>query len=543
MTVLVHARPPRRHFLKQLLLCCVVWWVALAQHCAVQGRGHAQMQHRHIITKPLLSFAQPKRIDDAVTNFSFTLKKECQLPRMAQKWLSKCLPQVRGGGQPYSNASVNPVTPENYDNTSSSSGMDRDGSNDNKSNSKNRHANATVEKYVAAVEEKDAQHRSHHQFHSSLNGGNGDATSRTNLRYHKNRSNEKQQDTEHGETVEDEHFSASYSDVNDGNDDDLAEPSSPVSSNLDEDPTSGVGVKSHYQQQQQQQQQQKKSNAVGDPDGDDSDNDTDDSSEDWEQFEDEMEDLDMLSGNGKEGLDDHGGEPSHQLQVEVELVEDEVLEEMLEDEEHDEQSQSRASGGGGVARIGQRVGRRRSRNEWRTGESSQKKGPALETEEVVDAWMPHVFLPPSPLALAQLNRNARMIDASSKNRLDRRTLYSGLLLEWLNKSVSNRKFMDSTTSQSLQAALSLATQPQWRRSFPRPSAIRLFENDVGKSCTLGMQETIAMALVSRLRYEYHLISSIDALSEDTDLGLSETGGRNKQDLSTAIPCGPAVGKS
>ena len=120
---------------------------------------------------------------------------------------------------------------------------------------------------------------------------------------------------------------------------------------------------------------------------------------------------------------------------------------------------------------------------------------AQEEEQVVDAWLPHVYLPPSPGAVEYLVKHARLIDSASKTRLDRRTLYAALLLEWLNQGASNRKFLDATTSQSLQAALSLATQPQWRISFPRPSVIRLFEHEVGKSCTLGMQETIAMALV------------------------------------------------
>ena len=127
------------------------------------------------------------------------------------------------------------------------------------------------------------------------------------------------------------------------------------------------------------------------------------------------------------------------------------------------------------------------------------------------------------------------MDGASKLRLDRRTLYAGLLMEWattnqLSKKKKNshqqdntrnnnaaavtsfRKFLTTSTSQSLQAALALATQPKWRRSISRPNGLRLYNvvennnnNDKssgnngnsnnGRPCTLAMQETIAMALV------------------------------------------------
>lgn len=248
----------------------------------------------------------------------------------------------------------------------------------------------------------------------------------------------------------------------------------------------------------------KKSNAVGDPDADDSDDTDDDSSEnEWEELEEELEDLKLVV--------DPSSSSSSQVQVDVEVVEDESMEdEEMETNENDDnqrpRTNSKSSGGGGVARLGQRLGARRNttRKDWRgdksskSGDNKQSAAGSLQNEQMMDAWLPRVFLPPSPNALACLVKNSRLIDASSKTRLDRRTLYSSLLLEWLNQSASNRKFLDSSTSQALQAALSLATQPQWRRSFPRPSAIRLFENEVGKSCTLGMQETIAMALAHSL---------------------------------------------
>ena len=115
--------------------------------------------------------------------------------------------------------------------------------------------------------------------------------------------------------------------------------------------------------------------------------------------------------------------------------------------------------------------------------------------------MPHLYFPPTAPGLAYLADNARLLEASSKSRLDRRTLYAGLLMEWgianSKQSKSARKFLPAATSQALQAALSMATQPSWRQSAPRTSGIRLYsEDENAKALTLGMQETIAMALVS-----------------------------------------------
>lgn len=117
---------------------------------------------------------------------------------------------------------------------------------------------------------------------------------------------------------------------------------------------------------------------------------------------------------------------------------------------------------------------------------------------MLQAWLPRVYFPPSKVALNYLSENSRMIDAASKSRLDRRTLYACLLLEWLHANATYRKFLEKPTSQALQAALSLATQPQWRKcSSQRLCGIRLYDNDAAeRGCTLAMQETIVMALVS-----------------------------------------------
>ena len=305
-------------------------------------------------------------------------------------------------------------------------------------------------------------------------------------------------------------------------DDGPEESRSPVDSGDDDGSTGGgaapgedpavVGVKSHGTH--------KKSNAVGDPDGDDDggDGDSDDSLSDFSDEWEEMEGLPL-----DQFVEDVMVEPQQQqLHVEVELVEENdpdavaAHEELLEDNDADA-GDGKPSGGGGVGvRLGRmnssRRANRRNSNSWRrsksltSGESSKLSN---DQKRLLDAWAPHVYFPPSPSALAYLTDHARLLDASSKTRLDRRTLYAGLLIEWgsakdTKRSTSSRKFLPPAVSQTLQAALSMATQPQWRQSAPRTSGIRLYQEEdhssTGKPATLAMQETVAMALVSRVEF-------------------------------------------
>ena len=182
----------------------------------------------------------------------------------------------------------------------------------------------------------------------------------------------------------------------------------------------------------------------------------------------------------------------------------------MESEEDDDDVDSERSvtksstGGGGVGvRLGRMNNRRKqnsspSSSSWRTTSGGKM---SKDQKHLLEAWMPHLYFPPTPSGLSYLADNARLLEASSKSRLDRRTLYAGLLLEWgignSKQSKSARKFLPVATSQALQAALSMATQPLWRQSAPRTSGIRLYsEDENAKTLTLGMQETIAMALVS-----------------------------------------------
>jgi hypothetical protein len=263
---------------------------------------------------------------------------------------------------------------------------------------------------------------------------------------------------------------------------------------------------------------QKLSNAVGDPDGEGSSDDDDDIDvDDLSDWDTSNEFIDV----GDDGCDEAIDSVMEQVQVDVEYVEDENssnrgdAEEDDDDEDDDEVKEvsvsKRRSGGVGV-RLGQRFrNNSKSKAENNCSSSSSNSRSSQVEQDLLQAWQSHVYLPPANLQY--LRDNARQLDGESKVRLDRRTLYAGLLLEWsssmsLSSSSSSsdrksnrRKFLEADTSQSLQAALSLATQPSWRKSFPRASAIRLYgdedeaEGGGRRVCTLAMQETIVMALV------------------------------------------------
>jgi hypothetical protein len=231
----------------------------------------------------------------------------------------------------------------------------------------------------------------------------------------------------------------------------------------------------------------KKSNAVGDPDGDGSD-DSDDESDLTEEWEDYMADNAMV-------LD------AAQVQMQVEVLNGSSQSMSSSSATPDKNNKDdagdvRKSSTGGGLRLSNGVHRLTRR----------KKPVPLSFDSIqtieLQAWTPHVYMPPSTPAIDYLTQHARMWDSAGKVRLDRRTLYAGLLMEWMGLTAAGnfRKFMDPSTLQAFQAALSLATQPQWRKSFPRPNGIRFYEDMESNSgrggCTLAMQESIAMALVS-----------------------------------------------
>ena len=264
-------------------------------------------------------------------------------------------------------------------------------------------------------------------------------------------------------------------------DDENALPESSTHHNHDDTEDSPVGVKAHP----------KKGNAVGDPDGegsdDDDDSDDSDLDEQWEHLEDELEEL---------YLREQQHTPTTQVQVELELVEDDP----------DEESPQAHSTGGGGLRLGQRLQQRRSNNNNKKQQQQQQQPqhspPRQQEELLLEAWQSHVYVPPSPAAWEHLTSTARTLQGAAKMRLDRRTLYAGLLLEWSDTAVgssssssSRRPYLDAATAQALTAAVSLATQPAWRRAVATRNAIRLYQSPPVTGCTLAMQETIAMAMV------------------------------------------------
>lgn len=298
-----------------------------------------------------------------------------------------------------------------------------------------------------------------------------------------------------------------------------------------------VGVKQH---------RSKKSNAVGDPDGEgssDDENNDDDVLSDWDD-----ESVVAYPEAAAGSVHDDDFSALERVQVEVEYaVQGAVHDVDIDDDDELEpdagaspsSSRPRADGGGGV---GLRLGRRFQKKKARATGGRRQREEADEDRHRVGvvqsaAWRPHVYFP--PLARhhhhwTYLRAHARATDADGKMRLDRRTLYAALLLEWTttaaagrgaatttstntstttttgsgsNGNGSARKFLDPAVAQALQAALSLATQPAWRQSLQRPSAIRLYGEATAEStsggpattahreCTLAMQETIALALV------------------------------------------------
>jgi hypothetical protein len=292
-------------------------------------------------------------------------------------------------------------------------------------------------------------------------------------------------------------ISSSHNNNNNGDDDDDNRVSNADDLDDDNEESISVGVKSHSK---------KKSNAVGDPDGEGSDDDDSDLSDaepiSWEEEVMEVNsattvavdiDLELL----KDDTNDSAA-------ADVADVEDEP--ESGSDEEMSTSVTSRSAKG--LSSVSVRLGRlanRRSKKHKKADDKQADKALTNEKEQAMEAtmqaWQPFVFFPPSASALDHLSEHARELDTAAKIRLDRRTLYAGLMLEWLphllSKS-SHRKYLDATTSQTLQAALSMACQPQWRKTWPRHNGIRLYNAEAtdAKACTLAMQETIAMALVS-----------------------------------------------
>lgn len=236
----------------------------------------------------------------------------------------------------------------------------------------------------------------------------------------------------------------------------------------------------------------KKSNAVGDPSGEDDDDDDDDDLEaEWEELRQQQHIEEVV-------MDPEGNE----LQVELNVVEGDSGDRGAEEEDPGARSSVPAKGLG----IGLRLAQRLQMNPRNLQRQRKAKDDAVapETrrdrkEQILEAWKSFTFTSLPELSTTK----CRLYNGASKIRLDRRTLYAGLLMEW-NKT-NERKFLSPETCQALQSAISLATQPAWREVLKRPNAIRLYGDNADEGCTLSMQETIAMAMVGNLQVQHLLV--------------------------------------
>lgn len=129
--------------------------------------------------------------------------------------------------------------------------------------------------------------------------------------------------------------------------------------------------------------------------------------------------------------------------------------------------------------------RAHARQSIRDAEDSEE---AAFEAALIKAILPHLYLPPPPSAVESMRSNAREIDVAGRRRLDRRTLYESLMIELTHSHAHShandddkshgkkgkkkkaappappkRRFLDPVTTRSLRSALSLASQPKWRK--------------------------------------------------------------------------------
>eukprot|EP00956_Cyclotella_meneghiniana_P032938 scaffold92217_cov68-Cyclotella_meneghiniana.AAC.9 len=286
-------------------------------------------------------------------------------------------------------------------------------------------------------------------------------------------------------------------------------------------------VSSQHNQQQQQQhptQEQstvikKKSNAVGDPDGnssDDEDSDDEDLLEELAEMErqkslessnnsvnsngsgDDDDEFDKLisMAERREGMKRKIHEmeaemerrlgditatdaDADEMEITVEQVVDAEEEGKNDDDHSIDSSYSLAKEGITQDTVMKR--QRKYKRGFMTSNSSRQKEEEVKVSTttidaktfdriLITAFRPMVFLPPPlpRLPSPEGSSSLKSIDIASRRRLDRRTLYHGLLAELggshsEEKSQSiRRRYLEGEVSRELRGALSLACQPKWR---------------------------------------------------------------------------------
>ncbi len=299
--------------------------------------------------------------------------------------------------------------------------------------------------------------------------------------------------------------------------------SSPTSSsgnNYSKDAASSQTVK-------QQRSHGKKFNAVGDPDGNDSSSDSESDSEELEEHQGAEEDGSfetlMELASRREGMkqkielmeeelrqrrrnveEDYDGD---EMDLDV-ITDNEDNEEELDLDDVVESTSYHLSGSDAIKQddilrrqrkykrgeLFQKDGRTSSSSKTSSGDTTTTSPPStastvkttIDSETMdnllISAFQSMVFLPPPMPRLPSLegSTSLRNIDVSSRRRLDRRTLYHGLLAELggshhhhhdkgssskkenVVDSMIRRKYLDAETTRALKGALSLACQPRWR---------------------------------------------------------------------------------
>lgn len=306
------------------------------------------------------------------------------------------------------------------------------------------------------------------------------------------------------------------------------------------DETTKIHVEATVSSQQQQHQQhppqeqssivKKKSNAVGDPDGnssDDEDSDDEDLLEELAEIE-RQKSLESSSSSNVAGGDDDEFDKLismaerregmkrklHEMEVEMEwrredttaadqleITVEQVVEEEEEGDDHSiDSSYSLAKEGitQDTVMKRQRKYKRGFMTTDRQKEEEVKVSTSIDATTLdrvlIEAFRPMLFLPPpSPrLPSPEGSASLKTIDIASRRRLDRRTLYHGLLAELggshsEEKSQSiRRRYLEGEVSRELRGALSLACQPKWRErvmvrptetSFRKENATNAIEED------------------------------------------------------------------
>lgn len=303
------------------------------------------------------------------------------------------------------------------------------------------------------------------------------------------------------------------------------------------DSTKHYSDNSSSQQVKQQQQHGKKFNAVGDPDGNDSSSDSESDDDDKEEKEKEDTSFDVMVelASRREGMKQKIDEMEKELErrkmeeeeddVEMDLIDvddgavtDDDEEDLDDDDDEDASYESTSYHLAGTDVIKQDDVLKRQRK-YKRGAVFKKDGglaaaAATKTSSgsettttaavssvkttidsdtmdslLISAFQSMIFLPPPMprLPSPEGSISLRNIDVSSRRRLDRRTLYHGLLAELggshhhhhhdkgstsssskkenVIDSMIRRKYLDTEAARALKGALSLACQPRWREKL------------------------------------------------------------------------------